>query len=144
MVIFDLKNIYHLQSSSKFILRFLTIGGRDGLWWPALSRHLFSCTGCLYLLCTWYDQCLGYCFYIYAPPLDVYAHGHSFLNNGFDNTEWASFISDLHVKLRIISRGVPGFATASPCGVWGHGWTTCLLFDGPLSGLCFSKITVGM
>ena len=40
----------------------------------------------------------GYCFYIYLPPLDFSIHAHSFLNNGLDNTEWASFISDLPAK----------------------------------------------
>ena len=50
-------------------------------------------------------QCLGYCFYIYQPPFDVSGQGHSFLNNRLDNTELASLISDLHTKLRIISRG---------------------------------------
>ena len=48
----------------------------------------------------------GYCFFIYPPPLDVSTHGHSFVNNGLDkNREWASFISDLYTKLRIISQG---------------------------------------
>ena len=69
-----------------------------------------------------------YCSHIYPPPLHVSAHGHSFLNNEFDNTKWASFISDLHAKLRILSRGVTGFATDSPWGVWCRGWTTCLFF----------------
>ena len=31
--------------------------------------------------------------------LDVSAHGHSYLKNELDNTESASFISDLHTKL---------------------------------------------
>ena len=42
--------------------------------------------------------------YIYPHPLDVSAHGHYFLNNGFENTEWTSCISDLHDKIRITSR----------------------------------------
>ena len=69
------------------------------------------------------------------PPKDI------FVNNGLHNTVWASFISDLHTKFRIISRGVPCFATGSPCG---RGRTTRLLCDGPLSGLWLSKLTVGM
>ena len=32
---------------------------------------------------------------------------------------------------RIVYRGVPGFATDAPCGVWCRGLTTCLLFVGP-------------
>ena len=49
----------------------------------------------------------------------------------------------LHAMLRIISRGVSGLATDSPCGVWGRGWTTCLLHDSPLFGSHF-KMRVGM
>ena len=41
-----------------------------------------------------------------------------FLNNGLDNTQWASSISDLYTKLRIINRRFSGFATGPPCGVW--------------------------
>ena len=62
-----------------------------------------------------------------------------FLNNGLDNIQWTSFISDLYIKLMIISRRVTGFATGSPCGVWGRELTTCLLYDGPLLGLCFQN-----
>ena len=46
-------------------------------------------------------------------------------------------MSDLHTKLRIIGRGVPGLATDSPCGLWGLGWTSYLLRGGPLLGLGF-------
>ena len=35
---------------------------------------------------------------------------------------------------RIFYRGVPGFATDWPCGVWCRGLTTCLLYVGPLFG----------
>ena len=38
----------------------------------------------------------------------------------------------------LISRGVPGFGTGSLCGVWGRGWTTYLLYGGPLSGPRFN------
>ena len=61
----------------------------------------------------------------------------TFFNNFLDNVQWASFISYLHAKRRKISRRVPWFATGSTCGVWGRGWTTCLLYDGPLLSLCF-------
>ena len=49
----------------------------------------------------------------------------------------------LHAILRIISRGVSGIATDSPCGVWGRGWTTCLLHDSPPFNSHF-KMRVGM
>ena len=48
-----------------------------------------------------------------------------------------SHISDLHNKLRILSRSVSGFITGSPCCVWGRRWTTCVLYDDPFSGLYF-------
>ena len=35
---------------------------------------------------------------------------------------------------RIFYRGVPGFATDCPRGVWCRGLTTCLLYVGPLFG----------
>ena len=67
------------------------------------------------------------------------------------STDFAFWITDwtcchgphLHAILRIISRGVSGLATDSPCGVWGRGWTTCLLHDSPLFGSHF-KMRVGM
>ena len=34
----------------------------------------------------------------------------------------------------LFCRGVSGFATHCPCGVWCHGLTTCLLHDGPAFG----------
>ena len=65
----------------------------------------------------------------------------------FLSTEFSFWITDwtcchgphLHAILRIISRGVSGSATDSPCGVWGRGWTTCLLHDSPLFGAHISK-----
>ena len=55
----------------------------------------------------------------------------------FLSTDFAFRITDwtcchgphLHAILRIISRGVSGLAIDSPCGVWGRGWTTCLLHE---------------
>ena len=69
----------------------------------------------------------------------------------FLSTDFAFWITDwtcchgpyLHAILRIISRSVSGLATDSPCGVWGRGWTTCLLHDSPLFGSHF-KMRVGM
>ena len=44
----------------------------------------------------------------------------------FRMTDWTCCHGPhLHAILRIISRGVSGLATDSPCGVWGRGWTTC-------------------
>ena len=82
----------------------------------------------------------GYCFYVYLHPLDVSTRGHAFLNNGLNNTECASFLSGLHTKIRIINRVFSGFATCPPCGVWCRGCTTCLMYDGTLSGVWCSKI----
>ena len=76
---------------------------------------MFTFIMCLILLMS------GHCFYIYPHPQDVSAHGHSVLNNGFDNSKRATFILDLHTKLSIISRGILGFATGSPCDVWSRG-----------------------
>ena len=62
----------------------------------------------------------------------------------FRITDWTCCYGPyLHAILRIISRGVSGLATDSPCGVWGHGWTICLLHDSPLFGSHF-KMRVGM
>ena len=57
------------------------------------------------------------------------------MSNFFDNIQLDSFISGLYTVLRIISRRDSGFTTSSPCGVWGCGWTTCLLYDSPLLDL---------
>ena len=59
-------------------------------------------------------------------------------NFAFRITDWTCCHGPhLHAILRIISRGVSGLATDSPCGVWGRGWTTCLLHDSPLFGSHF-------
>ena len=75
----------------------------------------------------------------------VYIFNH--LPRMFLSTDFAFRITDwtcchgphLHAILRIISRGVSGLATDSPCGVWGRGWTTCLLHDSPLFWLTFQN-----
>ena len=58
-----------------------------------------------------------------------------FTDFAFRITDWTSCHGPqyLHAILRIISKGVSGLATDSPCGVWGRGWTTCLLNDSPLT-----------
>ena len=45
-----------------------------------------------------------------------------FSNKRLDKTEWAAFISDLHTKLRIISRGVPDYADWFSLQRMGRGW----------------------
>ena len=55
-----------------------------------------------------------------------------FENIGF-NTVWTDpFMS--HLATWIFCRGVLGFATDCPCGVWCRGLTTCLLHVGPPFG----------
>ena len=116
-------------------------------WQPdnASISHTFLCTGCpipdvdnLCLLCI--D------FYVW-DAVSIFNH----LPRMFLSTDFAFWITDwtcchgphLHAILRIISRGVSGLATDSPCGVWGHGWTTCLLHDSSIFGSHF-KMRVGM
>ena len=112
-------------------------GGRGGLPFPG--------TGCPipdvdYLCLLWID------FYVWNA-VSTFNH----LPRMFLSTDFAFWITDwtcchgpyLHAILRIISRGVSGLATDSPCGVWGRGWTTCLLHDSPLFGSHF-KMRVGM
>ena len=48
-------------------------------------------------------------------PRMFLVHGRCFSNNGLNKLPWTSY---LHAILRIISRGVSGLATDSPCGVW--------------------------
>ena len=112
-------------------------GGRDGLPFPG--------TGCpipdvdyLCLLCI--D------FYVW-DAVSIFNH----LPRMFLSADFAFWITDwtcchgphLHAILRIISRGVSGLATDSPRGVWGRGWTTCLLHDSLLFGSHF-KMRVSM
>ena len=61
-------------------------------------------------------------------------------NNGLNKLPWTSY---LHAILSIISRGVSGLATDSPCGVWGRGLTICLLHDSPLFGSYFKLGVLG-
>ena len=115
-------------------------GEKDGLWWPAIPRHWLSYTRCWQsLLVMYWLLCLGCCFYFnHLPGMSL-------------STDFAFRIMDwtcchgphAYAILRIISRDVSGLATDSPCGVWGHGWTTCLLHDSPLFGSHF-KMRVGM
>ena len=115
-------------------------GERDGLWWSALPGHWLSYTGCWQsLLVMYWLLCLGCCFYFNHLP-------RMFLSTdlAFRITDWTCCHGPhLHAILRIISRGVSGLATDSPCGIWGRGWTTCLLHDSPLFGSHF-EMRVGM
>ena len=51
---------------------------------------------------------------VYVPLQQV---EESAPNNGLNKLPWTSC---LHAILRIISRGVSGLATDSPCGAWGR------------------------
>ena len=55
------------------------------------------------------------------------------LNIGLSMFPLASFVM-FTFPTRIFYRGVPGFATDCPCGVWCRGLTTCLLYVGPFFG----------
>ena len=57
-----------------------------------------------------------------------------FSNKGLNKLPWTSYF---HVMLGIVGRGVSGLTIDSHCGVWGRGWTTCLLHDSPLLGSHF-------
>ena len=74
--------------------------------------------------------------------------GVRYLPNAFDvvlvNAWLHTFLTILHemrihTKLSVINRRVPGWDTDSPCGVWGRGWTTCLLYGGPPLGLYIQR-----
>ena len=77
--------------------------------------------------------------FIRIPKLFLYTNCH--FEKRMYNLPRSSFISKLHTKQRIIRRNIPGLATDSPSGVWGNGWTTFLLYDGPLLGLWFQMIS---
>ena len=70
----------------------------------------------------------------------LYEPSWTFLFQGILFEYWIEHITfeRLYVMLRfstgISYRGVPGFTTACPCGVWWRGLTTCLLYVGPLFG----------
>ena len=61
--------------------------------------------------------------FLYHWPRNIFSN-----KNGLDKLLWISCISNLHTKLRIISRSVPGLATDSVCHVWGRRWTACLQY----------------
>ena len=87
-----------------------------------------------------------YCLYVW-DAVSIFNHlPKMFLStdSAFRITDWTCCHGPhLHAILTIISRGASGLATDSPCGVWGRGWTTCLLHHSPLFGSHF-KMRVGM
>ena len=112
--------------------------------WPVVacpSRALVV----LYRMLTIF-ACYVFDFYVW-DAVSIFNH----LPRMFLSTDFAFRITDwtcchgphLHAILKVISRGVSCLATDSPCGVWGRGWTTCLLHDSPLFGSHF-KMRVGM
>ena len=111
-------------------------GGRDGPWWPALLGHWLSYTGCWQYLLVMYWLLFGVLFLFLTTSLGCFCPRTlqivQSVINGLNKLPWTSY---LHAILRIISKGVSGLATDSPCGVWGRGWTTCLLHDSPLFSL---------
>ena len=93
-------------------------GGRGGLPFPG--------TGCPVPDVD--NHCL-LCIDFYVWDVSIFNHlPRMFLSTyfAFRITDWTCCHGPpLHAILRIISRGVSGLATDSPCGVWGRGWTTC-------------------
>ena len=113
-----------------------------GRGWPVVacpSRALVV----LYRMLTIF-ACYVFDFYVW-DAVSIFNH----LPKVFLSTDFAFRIKDwtcchgphLHAILRIITGGVSGLATDSPCGVWGRGWTTCLLHDSPLFGSHWSDIS---
>ena len=88
-----------------------------------------------YFYMTW--LIFGILFLHLSTSLGCFSLLRFFLNNRLDYIQWASFISYLYTKIRIIRSRVQYFTPGSPCGIWGLGWSTYLLYDGPLLGLCF-------
>ena len=67
------------------------------------------------------------------------------LNFGLNMLPSDSFMSCLDSLLGYSTGGVPSFATDCPCRVWCRGFTTCLLYVGPLFGNQFwNEMLVGL
>ena len=62
------------------------------------------------------------------------------LNNGWNIVPSCSFLSLFTFSTKIYYRGVSGFATDCPCGVWCHGLTTSLLYVSPFLEILFRMI----
>ena len=55
-----------------------------------------------------------------------FCHHMYFSNKELDPLSWILFVLYLHYQLWIIWKGVSGFATGSPCGVYCSGWTVAV------------------
>ena len=62
------------------------------------------------------------------PPLDI------LLEYWIEHVTFGLLYVMFTFPTRIFYRGIPGFATVCPCGVWSRGLTTCLLYVGPNFG----------
>ena len=71
------------------------------------------------------------------PPLDI------LLEYWIEHVSFGLLYVMFTFPTRIFYRGVPGFATDCPCGVWCRGLTTCLLYVGPILEILF-KMIVGL
>ena len=137
--------IGQLTTGPTFMFPFAPLVMVSDWHWMACGGLPFPGTGCpipdIDYLCL---LCID--FYVW-DAVSIFNHlPRMFLSTGFAFriTDWTCCHGPhLHAILRIISRCVSGLATDSPCGVWGRGWTTCLLHDSPLFGLYF-KMRVGM
>ena len=67
------------------------------------------------------------------PPLDI------LLEYWIEHVTFGLLCFMFTFLTRIFYRGVPGFATDCPCGVWCRRLTTCLLYVGPIFGNLFEN-----
>ena len=133
-------NSFRFLTGGVTCMYIFTYGGRDGLWWPALSEHwLYR----MLAVFTWLEIInYGILFPHLSSCLGFFHPQTFFTNTGLDKSPWTSCKSDLQTKLRITSRNISGLATDSPRSVWGHGWTTDLKYGGSFLGLCFFMTVV--
>ena len=118
------------------VYRWLVMGGRGGSWWPVLSEHWLSYTGCWRYLPSmkWLMYGILFLHLSTSPwcfcPRTIFAKKNNQTktikqqqpNNKkkrLDKLPRTSFIPDLLIIQGIINRSVPYFTTDSPCGVCG-------------------------
>ena len=78
--------------------------------------------------------------FTHPPPCDGFVHGISFEQRIGQFTMGLLYLPFyIHAELRIISWRFSGLATDSPCGVWGRGWSTSLLYVGLRWGFMYLK-----
>ena len=107
----------------------LSDGERNGLWWPALSWHWFSCTGC-------YQHLFNMKFFnVWTTVVTIVNLSRMFPPTDFLFVKRIGLVSMdlilsyLHTILRIICRDVSCLTTDYPCGVWGRGcWVVIIVF----------------